>query len=80
MAENAPPLSEKQKEILQFLEFYRGIPDKSPHMLREIDDYIDGLSHQEVAFLHRHRARLDDLDKAAGRVTRAASPTRGGGT
>ncbi len=80
MAEDAPPLSEKETEILQFLHFYRGIADKSPQILREMDDYIDGLSHREVAFLHRHRARLDHLDKTADNVRRAASRPPGGGS
>lgn len=57
--------SEKQKEIISFLEFHRAIEDKSPEILRDIEDYIDGLSHQEVAFLRRHEAWLDWRDRNA---------------
>jgi hypothetical protein len=52
-------LSEKQKEIIQFLEFYRGIDDLSAEDRRDIEDYIDGLTHQEAAFLQRHAAFMD---------------------
>lgn len=78
LSENLP-LSEKEKEILQFLHFYRGIADKSPHILREMDDYIDGLSHQEVAFLHRHRARLDHRDATSALDPHAAPQAPGDG-
>lgn len=50
-------LSEKQKEILRFLEFYRGIAELSADDRRDMDDYMDGLTHQEAAFLQRHAAR-----------------------
>lgn len=57
--------SEKQKEIMNFLEFHQAIEDKSPEILRDMEDYIDGLSHQETAFLLRHQAWLDWRDRNA---------------
>ena len=59
MPANDVELSEKQKEIIQFLEFYRGIANLSAEDRRDMDDYIDGLTHQEAAFLQRHAAFMD---------------------
>lgn len=66
------PLSEKEEEFLRFPAFYRGLALTRGDIQRVIEAYLDDLSYDEAAFLHRHRALRDEREARAASADRDA--------